>query len=123
MIRTLGWKPLEQRRGEARLVLFYKAVHGIVAIPVSQFLTPENTIHNTRHSRPYLYTIPHTFPHVLSVQVKTRCQPAGSSGEIEILERDVAVAAGRGRRRAAPRLPKTSMQMVCTLSDLIHVLY
>jgi len=60
MIRTLGWKPLEQRRGEARLVLFYKAVHGIVAIPVSQFLTPENKIHNTRHSRPYLYTIPHT---------------------------------------------------------------
>jgi hypothetical protein len=33
MMETLGWQSLEQRRREARLVLMYKVVHGLVAIP------------------------------------------------------------------------------------------
>jgi hypothetical protein len=33
MMETLGWKPLEQRRREARLALMYKVVHELVAIP------------------------------------------------------------------------------------------
>ena len=33
MINKLGWQSLENRRREARLVLLYKVVHGLVAVP------------------------------------------------------------------------------------------
>ena len=33
MMQGLGWQKLENRRREARLVLLYKVVHGLVAIP------------------------------------------------------------------------------------------
>ncbi len=60
MLTTLTWKSLEQRREEARLTLFYKAVHGAVAIPVNQFLAPIVQYRNTRHSHPLQYIVPHT---------------------------------------------------------------
>ena len=28
MVKQLGWRSLEQRRGDARLCLFYKVIHG-----------------------------------------------------------------------------------------------
>ena len=32
MINTLGWGSLEQRRADARLLMFYKIVHGLVSL-------------------------------------------------------------------------------------------
>ena len=34
IIENLGWRTLEQRRADARLCLFYKVVHGLVAVPL-----------------------------------------------------------------------------------------
>ena len=34
MVKNLGWRTLEQRRADARLCLFYKAVHGLVVVPL-----------------------------------------------------------------------------------------
>ena len=33
MLDVLGWPPLSQRRQEARLILFYKIIHGLVQVP------------------------------------------------------------------------------------------
>ena len=38
MVQTLGWRPLEARRSDARLVLFYKIVHGLVAVPIPPYV-------------------------------------------------------------------------------------
>ena len=58
MLESLGWKSLEQRRTEARLVLMYKIVYGLVLIPIESYLVPHH-----RHSRHYhdlAYQIPHS---------------------------------------------------------------
>ena len=39
MIRQLEWKSLEQRRRKARLTMFYKIQHGLVAIPLPAIVT------------------------------------------------------------------------------------
>ena len=33
MLNNLGWQSLETRRREARLILMYKVIHGLVAVP------------------------------------------------------------------------------------------
>ena len=38
MLNSLKWRPLQGRRDDARLVLFYKIVHGLVAIPMPPFI-------------------------------------------------------------------------------------
>ena len=61
MLNQLGWASLEQRRSDARLLLFYKAVHGLIAIPISSYLDPAGASQKiTRHSHPYKFQIPHT---------------------------------------------------------------
>ena len=40
MIATLGWHNLEQRRADACLCLFYKFIHGLVAIPLPDYIEP-----------------------------------------------------------------------------------
>ena len=40
MLENLKWQPLEERRMNTRLCLLYKAVNGLVAIPVQQYLIP-----------------------------------------------------------------------------------
>ena len=42
----LGWRTLDQRRADARLCLFYKIVHGLVAV-----LLPEYIQYSNRDSR------------------------------------------------------------------------
>ena len=37
MLSNLGWRSLENRRYDARLITFYKVVHGLVAIPVPPY--------------------------------------------------------------------------------------
>ena len=46
IIETLGWRSLAQRRADARLCLFYKIIHGLVAVPLSRYIQL-----NTRFSR------------------------------------------------------------------------
>jgi len=36
----LGWQPLDQRRRNARLTLFYKSIHGANSIPVRHLRQP-----------------------------------------------------------------------------------
>ena len=46
MMEELNWKPLHQRRREHRLVLLYKIINNLVAIPKDDYLD-----FNTRDSR------------------------------------------------------------------------
>ena len=48
MLRELQWPLLQNRRKAARLILFYKAVHGLVAISI-----PATVIHQQRETRQY----------------------------------------------------------------------
>ena len=53
MIVELGWQNLQERRRILRLVLFYKIVHGDVAIPVGDILTTADS--RTRAPHQYKY--------------------------------------------------------------------
>ena len=58
MMSNLGCRSLENRRYDARLLMFYKIVYGLVAIPVpSYFERPEVY---TRHTHPLAYRQIHT---------------------------------------------------------------
>ena len=47
MLGSLGLRILEQRRADSRLVLFYKIVHGLVAIPLPTYVIPLNRYSRT----------------------------------------------------------------------------
>ena len=40
IVNNLGWRTLEQRRADARLLSFFKIVHGIVAVPLPDYIQP-----------------------------------------------------------------------------------
>ena len=42
MISQLGWRSLENRRSDARLLMFYKIVHGLVAMPIPCLVATSN---------------------------------------------------------------------------------
>ena len=42
IVQDLGWHKLEQRRADARLCLFYKVVHGLVAVPLPDYIQYSN---------------------------------------------------------------------------------
>ena len=44
MIRKPGWRTLEQRRTDSRLVLFYKIVYGYVTIPLPLYVIPVSPV-------------------------------------------------------------------------------
>ena len=50
IIENLGWRTLEQRRADARLCLFYKVVHGLVAVPLPDHVQYSNRISRYCHS-------------------------------------------------------------------------
>ena len=50
IIENLGWRTLEQRRADARLCLFYKVVHGLVAVPLPDHVQYSNRISLYCHS-------------------------------------------------------------------------
>ena len=50
IIQELGWRTLEQRRADARLCLFYKIVHGLVAVPLPDYVQYNNRILRYCHS-------------------------------------------------------------------------
>ena len=53
MLGRLGWHTLEQRRANSRLVLFYKIVHGYVAVPLPSYVIPLTCISRTSHPLAY----------------------------------------------------------------------
>lgn len=55
---SLGWSSLEQRRAEARLAMFFKIVHGLVAIPIPSYLEPPRRA--TRHTHQHTFRQIHT---------------------------------------------------------------
>ena len=44
IVQNLGWRTLEQRRTDARLCLFYKVVHGLVAVPLPDYIQYSNSL-------------------------------------------------------------------------------
>ena len=53
MIGKLGWRTLEQRRTDSRLVLFYKIIYGYVAIPLPSYVIPLPCASRTSHPLAY----------------------------------------------------------------------
>jgi hypothetical protein len=58
MLDKLGWRAFEQRRSDARLCLFYKIIHGLVAIPIPTYIQPNYLA--TRHCHSQRYRQIHT---------------------------------------------------------------
>ena len=56
MLQCLGWRSLLQRRADARLVLFYKCLHGLVSVDLSKDLVHQTR--ETRRTHPMSYIIP-----------------------------------------------------------------
>ena len=50
IVQDLGWRTLEQRRADARLRLFYKVIHGLVAVPLPDYIQYGNRISRYCHS-------------------------------------------------------------------------
>ena len=50
MVKQLGWRSLEQRRADTRLCLFYKVIHGLVAVPLPDYIHYSNRISRYCHS-------------------------------------------------------------------------
>ena len=49
MLDQLSWRTLEQRRADARLCLFYKMVHGIVTVPLPDYVHPTHRVSRYCH--------------------------------------------------------------------------
>ena len=59
MLTQLGWRSLEQRRNDSRLYLFYKVIHGLLAIDLSPYVEhPAQT--SRKNSHPLVYRQIHT---------------------------------------------------------------
>ena len=58
MLSNLGWLSLENSRYDARLITFYKVVHGLVAITVPSYF--EQPKRYTRHMHPLSFRQIHT---------------------------------------------------------------
>ena len=56
MLKELGWRSLEQRRADMRLILFYKILHNLVNIDFRHLLIPPTRL--TRHQHPLAFQIP-----------------------------------------------------------------
>ena len=52
MMSDLNWAPLEVRRIRYRLIFFYKVIHHLVVIPLSNLLIPVDT--RTRHKSKFI---------------------------------------------------------------------
>ena len=61
MLDELGWRSLEGRRTHARLCLFYKIVHGLVAVPLPPYVLHSQIL--TRHSNSYSLSFSQTNPY------------------------------------------------------------
>ena len=53
MLHLLKWRSLENRRSDARLLLFFKIINGLVAVPMPPYIFKPNRL--TRHMHPLSY--------------------------------------------------------------------
>ena len=53
MKQQLNWQTLQDRRDYNRLIMFYKLIHGYVAIPIPPYFTQPKRL--TRHQHPLSY--------------------------------------------------------------------
>ena len=58
MQNQLYLRSIEQRRAETRLIMLYKIIHGIVAIPLPSYF--QQPLRMTRHRHPLAFTQIHT---------------------------------------------------------------
>ena len=65
LVSDLGWRPLTQRRKNARLHLFYKGIHGLASVPVD--------IHSTVLLRPLVLIPISTFPEPFQIEISCPC--------------------------------------------------
>ena len=56
MLHELGWRSLQQRRADMRLVLLYKCIHSLVALDLNSYLIPKTR--PSRHCSSLSYNIP-----------------------------------------------------------------
>ena len=71
MLNELGWRSLEERRIDARLVLMYKIVQGLVPVSCSNLLRPAlRRVRNT-HEHSFLPIVWNTSSHYLSFFPRT----------------------------------------------------
>ena len=54
MLSQLGWRSLGSRRHDSRLLMFYKIVHGLVAVPMPPYIIPPSRF--TRHMHPISFS-------------------------------------------------------------------
>ena len=52
-VQSLGWRSLEQRRSDSRLCLFYKIIHGLVAVDLPPYVVHPSRI--LRNSQPLCF--------------------------------------------------------------------
>ena len=71
MMRDLNWKPLHLRRRESRLVLFYKIVNNLVAIPPENHLVENKRNLRNTHNKQFLHKRVHVDPYKYSFFPKT----------------------------------------------------
>jgi hypothetical protein len=57
MIEDLHWESLEARRQRSSVILFYRVINLIVAVPLIYHPTPVNPAIATRFSLPHCYTL------------------------------------------------------------------
>ena len=53
MLQDLNWRTLDQRHIDSRLIMMYKVTHDLVAIPASDYLTPNRR--QSRHIHPLAF--------------------------------------------------------------------
>ena len=53
MLGKLGWRTLEQRRADSRMVLFYRIVYGYVTVPLPTYVIPLTRTSRTSHPLAY----------------------------------------------------------------------
>ncbi len=52
MLQDLGWKTLQNRRRDVQLIMLYKVVNGLVAIPAHEYVIVTPTYSLTRNDIP-----------------------------------------------------------------------
>ena len=62
MIQRLGWRSLQQRRADIRLIFFYKSLNGLVAVDFSSELKPQVRDMRNNHPMSFIPIIDTAYP-------------------------------------------------------------
>ena len=92
IVHDLGWHTLVQRRADARLCLFYKILHGLVAVPLPDYIQDSNRISRYCHSMTFRQVSTSTdyykysFSPLAIVQLNALPQSAACSQSLEVFK-------------------------------------